>query len=171
MSLFKALVGLVGEDAADELIDMATQRPPIHDRIRQCLSESLDDPEAFMAAWRSSSQVLPSLVNTEGESRREAAKARYMSELHPRLREVVLEEADHLCHYCGDRAIGVDHVIPRKQGGGNERSNLVAACRQCNSRKSARTPDEWKGALLKEVRCATERAQAAERVLAHMARR
>lgn len=48
------------------------------------------------------------------------------------------------CRYCGTTASGmtVDHVEPRAAGGGDEPSNLVVACRQCNSRKGARTPEQ-----------------------------
>jgi 5-methylcytosine-specific restriction endonuclease McrA len=56
-----------------------------------------------------------------------------------------------LCRYCGiavrrvhwsahdsgaDTAT-VDHVRARANGGGNEHSNLVIACRACNMRKGA----------------------------------
>lgn len=49
------------------------------------------------------------------------------------------------CVYCGDaNADSLDHVIPRSRGGDDHPSNLVPACRPCNSSKGARTPEEWK---------------------------
>jgi hypothetical protein len=47
------------------------------------------------------------------------------------------------CVYCssGDD-LTVDHVVPRSRGGSNDDSNLATACRACNSRKNARTPEE-----------------------------
>ena len=45
------------------------------------------------------------------------------------------------CRYCGSKkTLSLDHVIPPRLGGGHDPSNLVAACRSCNSRKGSRTP-------------------------------
>lgn len=47
------------------------------------------------------------------------------------------------CRYCGGgEYLAVDHVVPRCQGGGDELSNLVVACKSCNSRKGGRTPEQ-----------------------------
>ena len=49
-----------------------------------------------------------------------------------------------ICAYCGDAAdLSLDHVIPRLRGGDDEPSNLVTACRSCNSSKGARDLLEW----------------------------
>jgi hypothetical protein len=48
----------------------------------------------------------------------------------------------HRCAYCGAAATTVDHVLPRSRGGRNTWQNTVAACRDCNHRKSDRTPVE-----------------------------
>lgn len=49
------------------------------------------------------------------------------------------------CTYCGGtgRAMEMDHVIPRSNGGSNEHSNLTVACVGCNTEKGAMTPEEW----------------------------
>ena len=39
---------------------------------------------------------------------------------------------------CAGTATTTDHVIPKKRGGTDDDSNLVAACRRCNSRKKDR---------------------------------
>jgi 5-methylcytosine-specific restriction endonuclease McrA len=50
---------------------------------------------------------------------------------------------DRKCVYCGDKKnLTIDHVLPRSRGGQDALSNLVAACRSCNCRKSNRTPAE-----------------------------
>jgi hypothetical protein len=58
----------------------------------------------------------------------------------------VLRRDGHTCRYCGaavpDVPITVDHVVPRALGGSDDPSNLVAACRECNSGKAATSPDE-----------------------------
>lgn len=52
----------------------------------------------------------------------------------------------HMCMYCGEqftsKLLTRDHVVPIHQGGKDKWSNLVAACRYCNSRKGGRTPEE-----------------------------
>ncbi len=50
------------------------------------------------------------------------------------------------CQYCSGKRpmskLTFDHVIPRSCGGRTEWTNIVAACRPCNTRKGGRTPDE-----------------------------
>jgi 5-methylcytosine-specific restriction endonuclease McrA len=61
------------------------------------------------------------------------------------------------CYYCGVEMrtrhafkdpcrATVDHVIPRSRGGGNDRSNLVAACADCNEQKANMTAEEFRRA-------------------------
>lgn len=63
-----------------------------------------------------------------------------------RLRFEILRRDGHTCRYCGasapDVPLTVDHVVPRALGGDDEPSNLVAACKDCNSGKSSTSPDE-----------------------------
>lgn len=56
---------------------------------------------------------------------------------HRAMRALVLAEANHICHYCGARATEADHVIELANGGTSERSNYVAACKSCNSKRGA----------------------------------
>jgi len=50
------------------------------------------------------------------------------------------------CAYCkrNDVPITIDHRIPISRGGTHWPSNLVPACRKCNSRKMNKKPNEWK---------------------------
>jgi 5-methylcytosine-specific restriction endonuclease McrA len=49
------------------------------------------------------------------------------------------------CFYCGDTSnIEADHIIAISRGGQHSVGNLVAACRNCNSSKGAKTITEWK---------------------------
>jgi len=50
----------------------------------------------------------------------------------------VLKRDGYICAYCGGDATQVDHVIPRKVGGGHDLDNLVACCAPCNSAKGAK---------------------------------
>lgn len=57
----------------------------------------------------------------------------------------VTEKHGRLCVYCRCvMADSLDHVMPRSRGGSDDPSNLVPACRPCNSSKGARTPEEWR---------------------------
>lgn len=62
-----------------------------------------------------------------------------------RTRYEVLKRDNHTCRYCGgtapDVVITVDHVTPIALGGGDDPSNLVAACRDCNAGKASTSPD------------------------------
>lgn len=48
------------------------------------------------------------------------------------------------CAYCGGAATEMDHVIPLSRGGRHDKDNIVPACRSCNARKHAKTPEEWR---------------------------
>jgi 5-methylcytosine-specific restriction protein A len=52
-----------------------------------------------------------------------------------------------VCHYCarsvGTRALTMDHVVPLIRGGRSVRGNLVACCKDCNSKKQLLLPWEW----------------------------
>lgn len=51
-----------------------------------------------------------------------------------------------MCMYCGDehpeQLLTRDHVVPLSRGGRDVWSNVVAACRSCNTRKGGRTPEQ-----------------------------
>lgn len=51
------------------------------------------------------------------------------------------------CPYCDrdltPRINALDHVLPTSRGGEHSRENVVVACKECNTRKGARTPLEW----------------------------
>lgn len=63
-----------------------------------------------------------------------------------RLRFEILRRDNFTCRYCGASApdvhLTVDHVLPVALGGGDEATNLVAACRDCNAGKSSINPDQ-----------------------------
>ena len=52
-------------------------------------------------------------------------------------RKIVLA-GDPLCHWCGrNKATECDHLIPWDAGGTDDLSNLVPACKPCNSKRGA----------------------------------
>ena len=49
------------------------------------------------------------------------------------------------CWYCGSaHPSTIDHVIPSSEGGTDDVSNLVMACKTCNSSKRALSLDEFR---------------------------
>lgn len=57
------------------------------------------------------------------------------------------------CQYCGSREkLSIDHIIPEANGGPMVETNLVTACKYCNSKKNARTPEEAGMELINDPR-------------------
>jgi hypothetical protein len=80
----------------------------------------------------------PNLIN--GEIAKEDRKPRFRRVDHPRRVERVFEKSDGRCHWCNAPLawdeFHVDHVIAIRDGGGNDESNLVAACPPCNGKRA-----------------------------------
>jgi ATP adenylyltransferase len=64
------------------------------------------------------------------------------------LRYEVLKRAGFRCELCGisadERAIEVDHILPRKHGGRDDLTNLQALCFKCNANKGARDNEDFR---------------------------
>jgi len=58
------------------------------------------------------------------------------------------------CQYCQEKKtvkeLTFDHVLPRAQGGVTSWTNIVTACRPCNSYKEDKTPEQAKMKLMKK---------------------
>jgi 5-methylcytosine-specific restriction endonuclease McrA len=58
----------------------------------------------------------------------------------------------YMCMYCGteqpEHQLTRDHVVPMSKGGRDIWSNVVTACRSCNTRKGCRTPERASMPLL-----------------------
>ncbi|WNB17232.1 HNH endonuclease [Marivirga arenosa] len=58
-------------------------------------------------------------------------------------RQNVFKRDSHECQYCGtSKDLTLDHLIPRSKGGKSKWTNLVTACKRCNTRKGNSTPEE-----------------------------
>lgn len=59
--------------------------------------------------------------------------------------EFLIERQQGICAYCAYSYpfLVIDHVIPLRQGGRNDISNIVLACNKCNSQKNNKTPKQW----------------------------
>lgn len=69
-----------------------------------------------------------------------------------RTRFEVLRRDNNACRYCGQMApdvkLTIDHVVPVALGGGDDPTNLVTACVDCNAGKTSTAPDQ---AIVEEV--------------------
>jgi hypothetical protein len=81
------------------------------------------------------------------------AMVRYMQALPLGHENALLFRRDRdTCAYCGERferrALTRDHIVPKARGGRDAWTNVVTACRLCNTRKACRTPEEARMPLL-----------------------
>jgi len=55
---------------------------------------------------------------------------------------MILDHYGHRCVYCGRKMqrLSQDHILPLSRGGSHTLSNVVPACRKCNSKKHAGPP-------------------------------
>lgn len=69
-------------------------------------------------------------------------------------KQEVFNRDKYICQYCGcqTRDLTLDHVVPRRAGGGHTWENMVSACRSCNRRKGGRTPEEAGMRLIQQPR-------------------
>lgn len=85
-----------------------------------------------------------SIIATLGHNR---ALSKFRDRYVPPLNNPALFKRDsHVCLYCGEtfgyRDLSRDHVTPVIQGGQDNWSNVVTACRRCNNHKAGRTPEQ-----------------------------
>ena len=92
--------------------------------------------------------TLNSIIATVG------SKQRLFAETYsPPLNNPTLFKRDnHVCLYCGKHyksgELSRDHVIPAVKGGQDIWTNVVTACKSCNSHKGGRTPEQANMPLL-----------------------
>lgn len=91
----------------------------------------------------------------------------------PQLRNEILERNGYTCQLCGagprDRdpfnpkrkvRLHIDHIVPKSQGGADEKENLRVLCSACNqARGNIRTPSETTLNILARIRRSPRRVQ------------
>jgi 5-methylcytosine-specific restriction endonuclease McrA len=80
----------------------------------------------------------PEKVQAWNNAHRARKLAAPVSDLTPAQWLQILAAYDHRCVYCGRkmRRLTQDHITPLSKGGSHTFSNVVPACRSCNSRKN-----------------------------------
>ncbi len=80
---------------------------------------------------------------SEAEIRKERAKAREVRHSAWWKRRLANER----CYYCGKtfpaKVLTMDHIVPIIRGGKSTKTNMVPACKECNSKKKHMLPTEW----------------------------
>lgn len=69
-------------------------------------------------------------------------------------RRSVFARDNYTCQYCGSTSkdLTIDHVTPKRHGGGMHWENLVACCRRCNTKKGDKAPEKVGMKLLRPPR-------------------
>jgi len=84
----------------------------------------------------------------------------------PQKRMEILKREDYKCFYCLRELqrdnFYLDHLLPRSKGGQNYKSNLVASCRTCNTKKNTFEPSKsllqnYRGSLLTQEEYQTKK--------------
>lgn len=55
----------------------------------------------------------------------------------------IIKHFDYKCAYCGNKYSSWDHIIPVSRGGTNFSWNLIPSCKSCNSKKCAKTVEDF----------------------------
>jgi 5-methylcytosine-specific restriction endonuclease McrA len=55
--------------------------------------------------------------------------------------------SERTCYYCNrpfkPKELTMDHIVPLARGGRSTKDNLVACCKECNTKKKTLLPMEW----------------------------
>jgi 5-methylcytosine-specific restriction endonuclease McrA len=105
-----------------------------YEEIVDVVVEYEDEIRSPSVTWR-----VPAVVRLRKMARTENRGVKFS-------RRNVYQRDGYRCQYCGERKhareLSYDHVVPRSAGGRTIWTNIVAACRACNTRKDDQTCDE-----------------------------
>lgn len=96
-------------------------------------------------------KVIYRKANPDKDARYRLTRYGVLPELTGAQWQEILQNYGGCCVYCGlGGKMTKEHVIPISRGGSDNASNVVPACKPCNSSKRDKTPEEfaaWKAAL------------------------
>jgi len=106
----------------------------VYERTVDVLAEYEETVSSPSVTWR-----VPAVVRLRKLEKGKARGVRFS-------RPNVYQRDGYCCQYCGKRKpasqLSYDHVVPRSAGGRTDWTNIVTACRPCNTRKDSQTCDE-----------------------------
>lgn len=116
--------------------------------LKQIKVRHAADPERRRNIWRNESRKNPDKTRTKNRNRharKMAAPGKHTSA------DIIaiLKAQNYRCGYCRKklrkegRSTHIDHIIPLARGGSNDRKNLQALCRTCNTQKNDKDPIEF----------------------------
>jgi 5-methylcytosine-specific restriction endonuclease McrA len=99
---------------------------------------------------RTNDEGKPAVVSAEGEQFNTPSVVKLRHHVKRPLPELKLSRRsvfardNYTCQYCGvtGKDLTIDHVIPKRMGGGMTWENLVTCCRRCNTKKGDKLMDK-----------------------------
>jgi len=119
-----------------------TYREGRREQIRAAARNRIDPVEnrARVKAWRRANPHKARALKLRRRARELNAP---VIDFTPEQWQELLEEFDGKCAYCPAAATTQDHLTPLSRGGSHTASNIVPACKPCNSSKGTRTMLEF----------------------------
>lgn len=101
-----------------------------------------EEDNARVAKWK---KEHPEMVSANCAKRRAVKAGAKINDLTGAQWREILKSYNGHCAYCmcNDKPLTKDHVIPLERGGNNTASNVVPACKSCNSSKGTKYVTEW----------------------------
>lgn len=123
--------------SASSKIYREKNREKIKERHRLYGAQHREKKKATHTAWKKAYPERYSAIQDRYRARKHQV---VINDFTPAQWLALQEACDHRCAYCGKRAKGKltkDHIIPLSKGGNHTLSNIIPACRHCNSTKCA----------------------------------
>lgn len=113
------------------------------ERAREYKENNRDKINARYRVYCRSTNGRLSILNTY--HKRESNKRNLLATLTPDEWQETLEYFDNTCAYCGAKGetLQRDHALPLSKGGYYVQSNIIPACKSCNSSKHDRDMETW----------------------------
>lgn len=121
----------------------AANRELIRERKRRRLvayyAVNMEQIRARYAAYR---KTHPDAIRIKNARRRARKRVAPLNDLTAVQWRAIKEHSKHRCVYCHRKLkrLTMDHILPLSKGGAHTLSNIVPACRSCNSKKHTGAP-------------------------------
>lgn len=115
-------------------------RDEIRARVKAYTEENKDRVIAYQSAyWKANNDRKVHIANRRRLRKLTNGGSHTLAE-----RQEKFARLGNVCYYCGDaKRLTVDHDIPLVRGGTDDISNILPACKSCNSRKRTLTAEEF----------------------------